>query len=128
MEFTDKYPHDPDFPYLVISASHGLVAKFKNPSEAQALKTMVGKTYGVATTLRQPIPNDFIYITWTRAHHPQYARRMDNMWIFENDKITEEELLRNYVGTAPIIGLQPTTSRLTNTDSFGHGNGIIQGR
>lgn len=125
MEYTDKYPHDPEFPYLVISASHGLVAKFKNPSEAEALKEIGGVSYGVATTLLPAIPRDFRYITWNRSRIPHYAHRIEDKWVYGQDLMTEETLLRDHIGDAPITGLKPTTSGMGDK---GYGQGLIQGR
>lgn len=99
MEFTNDYPHDPDFPYLVISASHGLVAKFKNPSEADALKKMGGVSYGVATTIRPGVPEEF-----NLGHSPYYAPRKleDGMWISGSDRIPEERPVRDHIGDATV--------------------------
>lgn len=106
-----SYPYDPDFPYLVISASHGVQAKFKNPSEAEAWQKLCGVTHGVVSTIREVpdpvevIPEGAIYITWNDGLRPFYARRYDARWIFGGDLISEEALVRDYIGSNEVMEL-----------------------
>lgn len=70
------YDHDPDFPFLVVDASHGPQGKFRYEDSAEAYaEGWLG--FSVIDTRPVQIPRDVEFLMWGDSTEPHFARLVE---------------------------------------------------
>lgn len=104
------FTHDPDFPFLLVHKTAGVLAKFK--TEQFAIDRSEGIAFAdrysvVDTTPKPRIPVDAQFITWARYQMKHFAYRYRDLWVYNDKALYEEALLQDWVGDSKVIVLDP---------------------
>ena len=105
-----EYPHDPDFPFLVVTTDEKQIAKFRSKFLAEGYRRIskTGAVWEIIDTTPKPrIPVDALYITWVWANKQKFAiRDRELFWDTNGFRFTENELLEE-IGDTEITVLDP---------------------